>query len=221
MFTSGFADILRGSFGPDLLDAGPGDDLVEGRSGADEVRGGVGRDEINAGAGDDLVVSRERWDVAGSPHEGPPEFVTCGTGADLAIADHTDVLHRDCERIGSERGGLDFGPYRVHPVRRTWSALVFEATCGGRRVGAATCRTEIRLWHRRTTLIGYGSRTLRNGDRARIAVRLTAAGRRLARRVDSAELLVAARKRVRRSYLVRGRPFHSRQRTMWSIETPF
>jgi Ca2+-binding RTX toxin-like protein len=66
--------------GRDILRGGSGDDLIRGGRGADHLWGGAGRDKI-------LVRDSAR------------DFVSCGSGVDLVLADHRDAVKPDCEQV--------------------------------------------------------------------------------------------------------------------------
>jgi Ca2+-binding RTX toxin-like protein len=120
----GCARELRGTAGPDILDAGPDDDLVLGFGGDDQLRGGegddclvgaggsdrllgdAGYDRLTGGTGDDRLdggSGRNAYDAGpGSDRvearNGHAETVRCGPGVDTAYADESDRL-RGCEHV--------------------------------------------------------------------------------------------------------------------------
>jgi Ca2+-binding RTX toxin-like protein len=85
---------------------GSGNDEVDGGRGADNILGGSGNDflfegaepdiakidNLSAGAGNDAV-----WVLNWSPRG--KDFLSCGSGFDRVIADRTDVIADDCERV--------------------------------------------------------------------------------------------------------------------------
>jgi hypothetical protein len=93
---------------------GPGNDVVNGGRGADNIVGGRGNDNlfegaepdiakpdnISAGAGNDAV-----WVLNWSPRG--KDFLSCGSGFDRVIADRTDVIADDCERVFFGRRHID------------------------------------------------------------------------------------------------------------------
>jgi hypothetical protein len=79
VYGSSGADDLLGSAGSDQLDAGDGDDRVDGNGGTDQLFGGNGSDVLRA-------------------RDGRRDEVDCGSGADTAVLDTSDVA-RGCEII--------------------------------------------------------------------------------------------------------------------------
>jgi hypothetical protein len=75
--------------GNDAIYAHGGDDTIDAGVGADVVYPGAGRDRVKAGEGGDTVYARD----------GERDVITCGLGVDLVLADHYDVVGRDCDFI--------------------------------------------------------------------------------------------------------------------------
>jgi Tol biopolymer transport system component len=65
------------------------DDRVCGRMGADRVVAGGGRDAIVAGAGADVIDARDS----------ETDTVRCGPGVDTVLADRSDRVAADCEKV--------------------------------------------------------------------------------------------------------------------------
>src|SRR5215210_7927622 len=96
------------------LDGGPGNDDVDGGRGSDNIVGGRGNDimfegaepdvaridRISAGAGNDGV-----WVLNWSPVG--KDVLSCGSGFDRVLADRTDVIAADCERVFFGRRNID------------------------------------------------------------------------------------------------------------------
>jgi Ca2+-binding RTX toxin-like protein len=94
------------SGGDKNLAGGPGNDHVNGGRGSDNIAGGRGNDwvfegaepevakidNLSAGAGDDAV-----WVLNWSPVG--KDVLSCGSGFDRVLADRTDVIAPDCERV--------------------------------------------------------------------------------------------------------------------------
>ena len=74
------ADVLTGDGADNALRGGPGDDTLEGRGGSDTLAGG---------RGDDRLLARD----------GGADAISCGDGADTAIADAADRIDEDCEAV--------------------------------------------------------------------------------------------------------------------------
>ena len=93
---------------------GPGNDSVGGGKGSDNIVGGGGKDSlfegaepgvakpdnISAGDGTDVV-----WVLNWSPRG--KDFLSCGSGFDRVLADRTDVISADCERVFFGRRHID------------------------------------------------------------------------------------------------------------------
>ena len=102
------------SGGDKNLAGGPSNDEVHGGRGADNLVGGRGNDDlfegaepdiakpdnISAGAGNDAV-----WLLNFSPRG--KDFLSCGSGFDRVMADRTDVIAPDCERVFFGRRHID------------------------------------------------------------------------------------------------------------------
>ena len=71
------------------LEGTPFNDRVCGRSGADHIASGDGRDAITAGGGADSVDARD----------GEADVIDCGAGKDTVVADRTDRVAANCERV--------------------------------------------------------------------------------------------------------------------------
>ena len=101
------------SGGDKNLDGGPGNDEVNGGRGSDNIVGGRGNDllfegaepdvakidNISAGAGNDVV-----WVLNWSPVG--KDVLSCGSGFDRVLADRTDVIADDCERVFFGRSNI-------------------------------------------------------------------------------------------------------------------
>ena len=93
---------------------GPGNDVVNGGRGSDNILGGGGNDNLfegaepdvakpdilSAGDGNDAV-----WVLNWSPRG--KDILSCGSGFDWVIADRTDVIAPDCERVFFGRRHID------------------------------------------------------------------------------------------------------------------
>jgi Ca2+-binding RTX toxin-like protein len=88
------ADRIDGRAGDDRLYAGAEDDIVHGGPGTDVIDPGLGRDHVYGGAGNDTLKTRG----------GERDWVSCGSGFDVAYVDKQDVLARDCEKVLVARG---------------------------------------------------------------------------------------------------------------------
>jgi Ca2+-binding RTX toxin-like protein len=80
-------DLIRGSWGADILIGGPGNDRIEGYQSGDQIDGGPGNDDITASDGPDVVTGGPGSDI----------FVL-GSGDDVVFAD-------DGEADGQINGG--------------------------------------------------------------------------------------------------------------------
>jgi hypothetical protein len=85
--------------GRDALLGGPGKDVVWGG----RIVGPCCEDNdysVSAGAGNDAV-----WVLNSSPRG--KDFLSCGSGFDRVMADRTDVIAPDCERVFFGVGKID------------------------------------------------------------------------------------------------------------------
>jgi hypothetical protein len=93
---------------------GSGNDFVYGGKGSDDIVGGGGKDylfegaepgaakpdNISAGDGTDAV-----WVLNWSPRG--KDILSCGSGFDRVLADRTDVIAADCERVFFGQRNID------------------------------------------------------------------------------------------------------------------
>ena len=104
---------LEGGVGDDFitLESAEGEASAQGQSGADRIEvagaatdgrytllGGTGPDTLIGGPGADTLdggAGRDAIDAAG----GDADSVRCGAGADTVVADATDTVAADCERV--------------------------------------------------------------------------------------------------------------------------
>jgi Ca2+-binding RTX toxin-like protein len=100
-----------------------GDKNVLGGPGNDDVNGGRGSDNIVGGRGNDIMFEGAEPDVAkidnlsaGAGNDGVwvlnwspvgKDVVSCGSGFDRVLADRTDVIAPDCERVFFGRSNID------------------------------------------------------------------------------------------------------------------
>lgn len=100
-------DCVDGAAGKDKLDGGGGDDSVLGGAGKDLVRGGAGddrlfgmsgRDKLVSGKGDDLLDGGKGNDMIDA-RGGGKDRIVCGGGRDKVLADASDRVSSDCERV--------------------------------------------------------------------------------------------------------------------------
>jgi hypothetical protein len=98
VFALGGADSVTAQAGDDCIDLGAGNDRgaggsgsdrLLGRAGRDRLTGGSGRDVFDGGTGDDRIEARDRL----------AERIVCGPGRDTVVADRSDRVSRDCERV--------------------------------------------------------------------------------------------------------------------------
>ncbi|MDQ4049133.1 MAG: hypothetical protein M3131_07110 [Actinomycetota bacterium] len=83
-------DRVAGDQGNDRMNGNSGNDSLKGNSGNDRIKGSTGRDRISGGGGRDTVDARDgrRGDR-----------IACGLGRDRVVADGSDRVGRDCERV--------------------------------------------------------------------------------------------------------------------------
>jgi arylsulfatase A-like enzyme len=81
------ADSVAALDGNDAVLAGAGNDTIDGGAGNDELRGGHGSDSIFGGSGDDRLFARDLV----------LDYLECGQGYDVVVADPVDTVAADCE----------------------------------------------------------------------------------------------------------------------------
>lgn len=77
-------DTIAGRDGNDDLYGGEGNDRLLGEGGSDYLWGESGSDQLFGGAGDDKIQS----------HDGPRDYINCGTGYDEARVTSNDLFVR-------------------------------------------------------------------------------------------------------------------------------
>ena len=95
-------DRLFGMAGEDRVIGTDGDDVIHGGDGVDVMKGGPGndtlddaprthqdRDHFDGNEGNDEIFSRD----------GLRDTIVCGSGHDIAKADHADKVASDCEQV--------------------------------------------------------------------------------------------------------------------------
>src|SRR5215213_5563566 len=136
LFSLAGRDALLGGPGKDVVfggrivgsccqdnDFSGGDKNVLGGPGNDDVNGGRGSDNIVGGRGNDLLFEGAEPDVAkidnisaGAGNDGTwvlnwspvgKDVLSCGSGFDRVLADRTDVIAPNCERVFFGRRNID------------------------------------------------------------------------------------------------------------------
>jgi hypothetical protein len=98
------------SGGDKNLEGGPGNDSVEGGNGANNIVGGTGNDYLSNGAKPDTLFAGAGNDAVWALdiiNPGGKDFLSCGSGFDRVLADRTDVIAPDCERVFVGVGKID------------------------------------------------------------------------------------------------------------------
>ncbi|HYF27679.1 MAG TPA: calcium-binding protein, partial [Baekduia sp.] len=106
-------DQLFGRTGVDRLDGGDGHDTLEGGRGTDRLSGGEGNDRLNGGIDNDELRGGPGRDVIVATGGGR-DWIDCGPGVDIVVADSVDVVH-NCERL---RGGFAAKARKARKARR-------------------------------------------------------------------------------------------------------
>ena len=91
-------DKIRGFSGPDTIRSGRGDDMVRGGRGKDVIFAGAGSDKVWGGKDSDLIrgLAGDDWiDV----RDGARDWVYCGKGQDVVMADRMDRVAGNCETV--------------------------------------------------------------------------------------------------------------------------
>jgi RTX calcium-binding nonapeptide repeat (4 copies) len=85
---SGLAGTISGTPKGDTLRGTPKADTLDGRAGNDKLYGMGGKDRLVGGAGADRLEGGPASDV-----------LNCGPGRDVAVADPSDRVGKDCEKV--------------------------------------------------------------------------------------------------------------------------
>ncbi len=94
------AAVLTGTDGPDELVGDDGDDSITGLEGGDFLAGDPtlfgpgGGDRLSGGKGDDIMDAFNDPAVA--------DYLSCGSGDDVAYVDGRDSVSEDCEKVLNE-----------------------------------------------------------------------------------------------------------------------
>lgn len=172
---------VDGGPGPDALVGTPGDDRLHGRGGNDVLRGASGDDDLEGGPGADRIVGGPGSDrsVTGfgagdvlELRDGERDFGACLDGRLDVSADPFDFL-LGCFAFAHFGSGYQ----RVTTTRTGAPALTVRCRSVG---GPERCRGQVWLVRRGSgKLLGTGRYALAPGSRRRVALALTAEGRRL------------------------------------------
>lgn len=94
-------DRVAASRGRDNINGGSGRDNLSGDSSADRISGDSGNDRLSGGSSGDVLRGNSGNDriTGGSGRD----RISCGRGRDTVIADRSDRVARDCERIVRRR----------------------------------------------------------------------------------------------------------------------
>ena len=184
-------DTLIGGSQAESFDSGPGADVIDAGAGDDDLTGGEGPDVLRGGPGNDTLNVH---DYNGAPSDD----VDCGRGNDGLNydVDPADVVHRDCEGVGSISGVLPLAPSFGSGVTGT-----YRVPC--KRIGNGRpthCTVHVVLLDRAGRLLAEGRGSLRTApyrairertSHLSVGVRLTTLGQRALRSGKS--LVIAER----------------------------
>jgi Tol biopolymer transport system component len=92
------SDEIAGTACGDSICSLAGNDTIRADKGADSVDGGGGNDTITGGLGRDLLLGGAGYDTI-QARDGARDRVQCGANFDVVLADKSDDVARDCERI--------------------------------------------------------------------------------------------------------------------------
>jgi Ca2+-binding RTX toxin-like protein len=152
-------------------------DRIVGDDFANDLYGGYGADRLTGGIGDDYL--------RGGPG---PETYRCGFGRDIAFSDRrADFLAPDCETVAFDPTvpPPEFSyAVRAYPVSKSRRAVTFRIGCPSwfdpAKAGPCAGKLSLRETRSQTRLVGVGKISRRSTVKP-VLVRLTKAGRRLAR----------------------------------------
>ena len=100
-------DVLVGTTGNDWINGGAGGDAIYGLAGNDILFGGPGNDQVWGGPGNDVMYGGPGQDTMVGrwgndriyTRDGQRDFVQCGAGYDVVIADRVDVIDVTCDKV--------------------------------------------------------------------------------------------------------------------------
>lgn len=92
------ANWIHGGAGGDAIYGLGGNDVLFGDAGNDQVWGGPGDDVMYGGPGEDTMVGRWGNDRI-YVRDGGRDFVHCGAGFDVVIADNADIIDVTCNKV--------------------------------------------------------------------------------------------------------------------------
>lgn len=207
-------DTVRGLGGNDEIDADSDNDVVDGGAGDDALYGGYGDDDVTGGPGaDSLYGDYTACSAYACPAgadvlravDGAVDTVNCGSGADQALVDSTDVLGADgfqvCESVqrtavpgtpqqpGSAPAGVALEPGRASRntgVRATLSCAT-ACTATARLTVSPTVRKALRL---RGSVLGTARVSVAAGRSTQFTVRLRGSVRRALARAGTVKAVL-------------------------------
>ena len=91
-------DRITGSRGRDRINGGSNGDRISGGSSGDRIAGDAGSDRINGNSGSDRISGNSGNDRITS-RDNSRDRVNCGRGRDSVLADRSDIVSRNCERV--------------------------------------------------------------------------------------------------------------------------
>jgi len=97
-----FNDEIRGFSGPDRIRSGSGDDIVRGGRGKDVISAGSGSDKIWGGKDSDRIRGLAGADWI-NVRDRSRDWVSCGKGQDVVMADRMDRVAGNCETVKRKR----------------------------------------------------------------------------------------------------------------------
>ena len=92
------AAVIKGNDSPNYLVGTPTDDAIYGYGGADRIHARGDGDALHLGGGSDKAHG-ERGDDYISAVDESEDFISCGPGADRAIANPGDNVREGCEKV--------------------------------------------------------------------------------------------------------------------------
>lgn len=184
-YLSDVENIVGGRQAPHLIVGSTADNVITiDNSFADTVDGGLGADTISTGGGDDTILLRD----------GVADTLDCGAGSDRAVVDVVDVVG-NCEAV--DRPGAepsppvsDAVPVPVPGASTATAAKVVDAKPSRKRAtvrvactGLGDCTGSIVVRRKATgkrpgPILARGHYAVPAGERGRVSVKVTRAGRR-------------------------------------------
>ena len=96
---TGGPDVIRGTSDSDVLNGRGGNDVLTGLGDSERLLGGPGDDRLTGGGDRDRLLGGAGNDRINAARDDHRDVVSCGSGVDTVVADRSDSVAGDCERV--------------------------------------------------------------------------------------------------------------------------